>query len=278
MPTVPTVFGAEITLPAIGFGTGGLSGAAGVDAVARALDVGYRLLDSAVNYENEGAVGRAVRQSSVPREEVVVTSKLPGRRHGYDAAIATIEESLYRTGLDHLDLYLIHWPNPRVDRYVEAWQALITARDRGLVRAIGVSNFLPEHLDRLIDETGVTPAVNQIELHPFFPQTEQRAANADRGIITQAWCPIYRGGELLDHLLLRSIGEGHGVSAAQVVLRWHLQLGVVPIPKSASDERQYENLDVFGFVLTDDEMDSISALGRVDGRLRGLDPATHEEL
>ena len=137
MPTVPTVFGAEITLPAIGFGTGGLSGAAGVDAVSRALDVGYRLLDSAVNYENEGAVGRAVRQSSVPREEIIVTSKLPGRRHAYDAAIATVEESLYRTGLDHLDLYLIHWPNPRVDRYVEAWQALITARDRGLVRAIG---------------------------------------------------------------------------------------------------------------------------------------------
>jgi diketogulonate reductase-like aldo/keto reductase len=278
MPTVPTVFGAEITLPAIGFGTGGLSGAAGVDAVTRALDVGYRLLDSAVNYENEGAVGRAVRQSSVPREEVVVTSKLPGRRHGYDAAIATVEESLYRTGLDHLDLYLIHWPNPGVDRYVEAWQALITARDRGLVRAIGVSNFLPEHLDRLIDETGVTPAVNQIELHPFFPQAEQRAANADRGIITQAWCPIYRGGELLDHLVLRSIGEQHGVSAAQVVLRWHVQLGVVPIPKSAGDERQYENIDVFGFTLSDEEMDAISALGRVEGRLRGLDPATHEEL
>lgn len=278
MPTVPTVFGAEITLPAIGFGTGGLSGAAGVDAVSRALDVGYRLLDSAVNYENEGAVGRAVRQSSVPREEIIVTSKLPGRRHAYDAAIATVEESLYRTGLDHLDLYLIHWPNPRVDRYVEAWQALITARDRGLVRAIGVSNFLPEHLDRLIDETGVTPAVNQVELHPFFPQTEQRAANADRGIITQAWCPIYRGGELLDHLLLRAIGDRHGVTAAQVVLRWHLQLGVVPIPKAAGDERQYENLDVFGFTLTEDEMQQISALGRADGRLRGLDPATHEEL
>ena len=146
------------------------------------------------------------------------------------------------------------------------------------MRAIGVSNFLPEHLDRLIDETGVTPAVNQIELHPFFPQTEQRAANADRGIVTEAWCPIGRAGALLDHLLLRSIGERYGVSSAQVVLRWHVQLGVVPIPKSASDERQYENLDVFGFALTDDEMNQISALGRADGRLRGLDPATHEEF
>ncbi len=278
MPSVPMVFGAEITLPAVGFGTGGLKGSAGVDALTRALEVGYRLVDSAVNYENEGVVGHAVRQSSVPREEIVVTSKLPGRHHGYDEAITTIEESVYRTGLDYLDLYLIHWPNPRVDRYVEAWQALVTARDRGLVRSIGVSNFLPEHLDRLIDETGVTPAVNQIELHPFFPQTEQRAVNADRGIVTEAWCPIGRAGELLDHLLLRSIGERHGVSAAQVVLRWHLQLGVVPIPKSASPERQYENLDVFGFALSGEEMAEISALGRADGRLNGLDPATHEEF
>jgi diketogulonate reductase-like aldo/keto reductase len=141
-----------------------------------------------------------------------------------------------------------------------------------------VSNFLPAHLDRLIDETGVTPAVNQIELHPFFPQTEQRAFNADRGIVTEAWCPIGRAGELLDHLLLRSIGERHGVSPAQVVLRWHLQLGVVPIPKSASSERQYENLDVFGFALSDEEMDQVSGLGRADGRLNGLDPATHEEF
>lgn len=278
MPSVPMVFGAEITLPAIGFGTGGLHGSAGVEALTRALEVGYRLIDSAVNYENEGAVGQAVRRSSVPREEIVVTSKLPGRHHGYDDAIATIEESLFRTGLDHLDLYLIHWPNPSRDRYVEAWQALITARDRGLVRAIGVSNFLPEHLDRLIDETGVSPAVNQIELHPFFPQSEQRAANGDRGIVTEAWCPIGRGGALLDHLLLRAIGDRHGVSPAQVVLRWHLQLGVVPIPKSSSPERQYENLDVFGFALSSEEMNEISALGRADGRLRGLDPATHEEL
>lgn len=278
MPTVPIVFGADITLPALGFGTGGLRGRAGVEALTRALEVGYRLVDSAVNYENEGAVGRAVRRSSVPREEILVTSKLPGRSHAYDEALAMVEESLYRTGLDYLDLYLIHWPNPRRDRYVEAWQALITARDRGLVRSIGVSNFLPEQLDRLVDETGVTPAVNQIELHPFFPQTEQRAANADRGIVTEAWCPIGRGGELLDHVLLRAIGQRYGVTSAQVVLRWHVQLGVVPIPKSASTERQYENLDVFDFSLTEDEMAQISGLGRADGRLRGLDPATHEEL
>lgn len=278
MPSVPMVFGAEITLPAIGFGTGGLRGADGVAALTGALEMGYRLIDSAVNYENEGMVGQALRRSAVPREEVVVTSKLPGRHHAYADALAAVEESLYRTGLDHLDLYLIHWPNPHVDRYVEAWRALITARDRGLVRAIGVSNFLPEHLERLVDETGVTPAVNQVELHPFFPQTEQRMVNADRGIVTEAWCPIYRAGELLDHLLLRAIGDRHGVSPAQVVLRWHLQLGVVPIPKSASAERQYENLDVFGFELTEGEMSDISALGRADGRVGGLDPATHEEF
>ena len=278
MPSVPMVSGAEITLPAVGFGTGGLKGVAGVEALSRALDVGYRLIDSAVNYENEGAVGRAIRLSSVPRAEVIVTSKLPGRHHGFEAATATIEESLFRTGLDHLDLYLIHWPNPRVDRYLDAWQALIAARDRGLVRAIGVSNFLAAHLDRLIAETGVTPAVNQIELHPFFPQTELRTVNADRGIVTQAWCPIGRGGDLLDHLLIRSIGERYGASPAQVVLRWHLQLGVVPLPRSSRPERQYENLDVFGFALTGDEMDQISALGRADGRLNGLDPAVHEEF
>lgn len=278
MSQVPMVFGAEITLPAIGFGTGGVQGQAGVEALIQAFELGYRLIDSAVNYENEGTVGRAVRQSSVPREEIIVTSKLPGRHHAYDEAVTTIEESLFRTGLDYLDLYLIHWPLPRLDRYVEAWQALITARDRGLVRAIGVSNFLPEHIDRLIEETGVSPAVNQIELHPFFPQAEQRAYNADHGIVTQAWCPIGRAGNLLSDPLLGAIGERYGVSRAQVILRWHLQLGVVPIPKSSSPERQYENLDLFGFDLTDDEMASITALGRADGRLFGLDPATHEEF
>ena len=278
MSRVPMVFGAEITLPAVGFGTGGIQGQAGVEALLQAFELGYRLIDSAVNYENEGTVGRAVRRSSVPREEIIVTSKLPGRHHAYDEAVATIEESLYRTGLDYLDLYLIHWPLPRLDRYVEAWQALITARDRGLVRAIGVSNFLPAHIDRLIDETGVSPAVNQIELHPYFPQAEQREYHADHGIVTEAWCPIGRAGNLLSDPVLGAIGERYGVSRAQVILRWHLQLGVVPIPKSSSPERQYENLDLFDFDLTDDEMAEITALGRPDGRLFGLDPATHEEF
>ncbi len=202
------------SLPALGFGTYPLGGESGVESLVSALHQGYRLIDSAVNYENEGTVGRAVRRSSVPREEIIVTSKLPGRHHAYDEALATIEESLFRTGLDYLDLYLIHWPLPRLDRYVEAWQALITARDRGLVRAIGVSNFLPSHIDRLIEETGVSPAVNQVELHPFFPQAEQRAYNADRGIVTQAWCPIGRAGDLLSHPLLGAIGERYGVSRA----------------------------------------------------------------
>jgi len=266
------------TLPAAGLGTYKLSGAGGVEAMRGAIARGYRLLDSAFNYENEGAVGEAVRTCGVPREELRITSKLPGRHHAYAEAVTTVEESLYRGGLDYYDLYLIHWPNPRQQRYAEAWQALVDARARGLVRSIGVCNFLPEHLEHVIAQTGVTPSVNQVELHPYFPQERQRAFDASLGIVTQSWSPLGRGTALLAEPVLQAVARAHGRSVSQVVLRWHLQLGALPLPKSADPERQRENLGIFDFELTGEQMASITALGRPDGRIRGQDPAVYEEF
>lgn len=266
------------TLPAVGFGTYTLNGSAGVNDMVRALHNGYRLLDSAVNYENEGAVGRAVAMSGIPREALRITSKLPGRHHAYDEAIIAVEESLYRFGLDYFDTYLIHWPNPIQDHYVEAWRAMIEVQKRGLVRSIGVCNFLPEHLQRLIDETGVTPSINQVEMHPYFPQAEQRAWDAEHGIVTQAWSPLGRASQILQDPMIKSIAERLGKSIPQIILRWHVQLGAIPIPKASSDERQLENLALFDFTLTDEDIAQIETLARPDGRIMGLDPASHEEF
>lgn len=265
-------------LPAIGFGTYPLRGEAGVDVMVSALHAGYRLIDSAVNYENEGAVGEAIRRSGVPREEITVTSKLPGRHHSYAQAVTCAQESAYRLGLKQIDLYLIHWPNPGVDRYVEAWQALVDLQRDGVLRSIGVSNFLPDHLDRIIAETGVTPAVNQVELHPFFSQALQRQVDAERGIRTEAWSPLGRAQEIMHDPVIAGVADAHGRTPAQVVLRWHLQLGTIPLPKAASASRQLENLSVFDFELDAAQMAAITALGRSDGRLFNADPATHEEL
>ncbi|WP_432478010.1 aldo/keto reductase [Nocardioides sp. GXQ0305] len=265
-------------LPAIGFGTYPLDGDAGIDAVVSAIEVGYRLLDTAVNYGNEEEVGEAIRRSGVPREELVVTSKIPGRHHGYDDAVRSTKESLDRLGLDHLDLHLIHWPNPSVGKYVEAWRALVDLQRDGLVRSIGVSNFTGEHLRRIIDETGVTPAVNQLELHPYFPQEEMRATHRELGIVTESWSPLGKRQAPFTEQPVASAAERHGVEPGQVILRWHVQLGAVPIPKSATPQRQRDNLDVFGFELSDDEVAAITALGRPDGRLFGGDPDSHEEM
>jgi diketogulonate reductase-like aldo/keto reductase len=265
-------------LPALGFGTYPLRGPAGVDSIVSALNQGYRLIDSAVNYENEGAVGEAIRRAGVPRDEIVVASKLPGRHHEYAAAKACVYESLYRMHLDHLDLYLIHWPNPNANRYVEAWQALVDLRREGVLRSIGVSNFLPEHLNRIAAETGVAPAVNQVELHPYFPQELQRTVNQELGIRTESWSPLGRAGEVLSEPAVLATAEAVGRTPAQVILRWHLQLGAVPLPKAASPERQAENLAVFDFELDEAQVAAITALGRADGRLFDADPATHEEL
>ena len=265
-------------LPAIGFGTWPMKGRECVDAVLAALDAGYRLIDTAVNYGNEEEIGEAIRTSSVPRDEIFVTSKLPGRHHAYDEAKASVRESLDRLGLDHLDLHLIHWPNPSVDKYAEAWRALVELREAGLVRSVGVSNFAEPHLTRIIDETGVTPAVNQIELHPYFPQVRMREVNARLGIRTESWSPLGKRQAPFGEPPVAEAAAAHGVTPGQVILRWQVQLDAVPIPKSATPERQAQNLDVFSFELTDAEVEAITALGRPDGRLFGGDPDVHEEM
>jgi 2,5-diketo-D-gluconate reductase A len=265
-------------LPAVGFGTTGLQGADGLEAILTAVDNGYRLLDTAVNYGNEMTVGEAIRRSGVPRPEFRVTSKLPGRHHAYDDAIVSTHESLGRLGLEHIDLHLIHWPNPRRDEYSEAWRALVDLQRDGLVTTIGVSNFSAEHLDRIMDTSGVVPAVNQIEMHPYFPQEDLRAVHDSLGIRTVAWSPLAKAKALFEEDVIRNMAEAHGASPAQVVLRWHFQLGSVPIPKSTTSEHQLANGEIFEFELTDDEIDAISALGREDGRLFGGDPDEHYEM
>lgn len=263
------------TIPALGLGTWPMDDTQAEQAVRSALEAGYRLVDTATNYRNETGVGRGVAGSGVPREEIVVTTKLPGRHHGYEETLASFEESRARLGLDHVDLYLIHWPLPRVDKYVDSWKAMIRLREEGLVRSIGVSNFTAEHIDRLEKETGVLPAVNQIELHPFFPQDELRAFHADKGVLTESWSPLGRGSALLEDPVVARVAEAHGVTPGQVVLRWHVQLGAIPIPKSADPERQRHNLDVFGFELGPAQMTAIA--DRAHRRLGG-DPETHEEF
>lgn len=267
-----------LIIPKVGFGTYKLNGLSGVNTMVQALSNGYRLLDSAFNYENEGAVGEAIRRSEVPRSEIIVTSKLPGRHQTHDAAIQTIQESLLRAGLDYYDLYLIHWPNPLEDHYVEAWQALIEAQKFGLIRSIGVCNFLPEHLDRLEKETGVLPVINQVELHPHFNQAEQRAYDQSKGILTQDWSPLGRASEILNNPVISEIAEKYGKNVGQTILRWEVQLGTAPIPKASSKARQLGNLDIFDFELSEAEMEKINQLSKPDGRLKNQDPSTYQEF
>ncbi|MFD2044685.1 aldo/keto reductase [Ornithinibacillus salinisoli] len=265
-------------IPAIGLGTFRLKGSEGVNAITSAMDIGYRLIDSAYNYENEGTIGEAVRRSSVPRQELKITSKLPGRYQTYDKAVSTIQESLYRANLEYYDLYLIHWPNPKQDHYVEAWQALIDAKKWGLIRSIGVCNFLPEHLERLEKETGVKPSINQIELHPFFNQETQRKWHEANNITTESWSPLARANEVLENETIKKIAHIHDKTISQVILRWHYQLGAISIPKSASPNRQRENISIFDFSLSEEEMSTIAGLTRPDGRINDQDPAVYEEF
>lgn len=267
-----------LRIPAIGFGSYLLKGQTGVDSIKNAIELGYRLIDSAFNYENEGTVGEAIRQSSVSRDRIIVTSKLPGRHHQYKEALDTIQESLFRTGLSYYDIYLIHWPNPLENKYVEAWQALIEAKSRGLVRSIGVCNFLPEHLEKLEKETGILPSINQIEMHPYFNQMAQLKWHQKHGIITEAWSPLGRGNTMLHDESIEAIADGYHKSIAQVILRWHIQHQVIPIPKAVSNKHQLENMNVFDFTLTDGEMETINSLTRKDGRTHNQDPAVYQEF
>jgi diketogulonate reductase-like aldo/keto reductase len=244
-------------------------------AVRQALEIGYRLVDTASKYENEEAVGRGIADADVPRADIFVTTKLRGSDQGYEETLAAFEESRKRLGLDYVDLYLIHWPLPRLDKYVESWRAMIRLHDDGAVKSIGVSNFTAEHLDRLLDETGVMPVLNQIELHPYLDQADMREADRQRGVRTQSYSPLGRGSQLVHEDAVTTPARTYGVSPQQVVLRWHVQLGTVPIPKSSDPGRQRENLSVFDFELNDDEMAAISGLHgpRISG-----DPETHEEF
>ncbi len=239
-------------------------------AVTAAIEAGYRSIDTATLYGNEAGVGAAVAKSGLPRADLFVTTKLWNDDQGYDSTMRAFDKSLDLLGLEYLDLYLIHWPTPKRDRYVETWRAFEKLSADGRVRAIGVSNFQPAHLKRLVDETGTVPAVNQVELHPYLTQEAVRAANAELGIATEAWSPLARGGDLLREPAVTALASRYGRTGAQVVLRWHLQLGNIVIPKSVTPSRIAENVAVFDFELTDDDMASLSALER--GHRTGPDP------
>jgi len=270
------------TIPAIGFGTYPLVGDEGYRAVRSALDAGYRLIDTAVNYENEGTVGKAIRdflkESGTDRSEVTVQTKLPGRHHDTARAVASGQESAARLGLDQIDIMLIHWPNPVTAKYRDAWRGLVQLREQGVARSIGVSNFTEQHLADVIADTGVTPVLNQVELHPYFAQEALRAEHARLGIVTQAWSPLGKGRPAYAEPAVVQAAQAHGVTPAQVILRWHIELGAVPLPKSATPSRQAQNLDIFGFELTQDAVAAITALTRADGRLFDGDPNHHEEM
>jgi len=249
-----------VPLPRLGFGVFLIPPAETAAAVTSALEAGYRLIDTAQGYRNEQGVGDAIARSGLSREDIFITTKLVNGQHGHDRALEAFDASMQRLGVDVLDLFLIHWPLPMFDKYVETWRALEGLLADGRVRSIGVSNFEIEHLERLAAETDITPALNQVELHPEFPQDELRAYHESHGILTEAWGPLGQNKGILEHPSVVDVAEKKGLSPAQVVLRWHIQLGNVVIPKSVSPERMRENVDVFDFELDDADMETFAAL------------------
>ena len=270
VPALPLNDGRSI--PQLGLGVWQVPDAAVTPLVVTALAAGYRSIDTATLYGNERGVGRAIARSPVPRAELFVTTKLWNDAHGHDAALRAFDESLARLALDHVDLYLIHWPAPREDRYVETWRALVRLRDEGRARSIGVSNFTAAQLERIVGETGVVPAVNQVELHPYLQQGELRQLHRDLGIATEAWSPLAKGGDLLGEQAVVELAKKYDRTPAQVVIRWHLQLGNVVIPKSVTPSRIQENLSVFDFQLDAGDMARLSTLER--GLRTGPNPDT----
>jgi 2,5-diketo-D-gluconate reductase A len=260
-PTVTLTHGAA--MPRVGLGTWPMDDGEVERAVRAAVEAGYRSFDTAENYRNEVGVGRGVRSCGLPREDLFVTTKFNAEWHGYDLAQRAFEAGAERLGLQYVDLLLIHWPNPGRDRYVDAWKGMAKLLDDGRVRAIGVSNFKPAHIDRLLDETGVTPDVNQIQLSPTVSRPAARQYHEKHGIVTESWGPIGQGDEnLLTDAVIVELAERYARTPAQIILRWHLELGLVIVPKSASPQRMRENIDIFDFSLTADEVNRIGALDR----------------
>lgn len=270
-PNLPLTDGSEI--PAIGVGTWPLDDAEVREMCLTAFEIGYRLVDTAENYRNEEGVGRAVRESGLPRADVFVTTKFNKKWHG--DAVAGVEGNLGRLGLEYVDLVLIHWPNPGQDLYVRAWEGLIEARERGLTRAIGTSNFKPEHLQRLIDATGVAPEVNQIQCNPFTERVAERAFHEKHGIVTESWAPLAAGTGLIGHPSVWEVADAHDATPAQAVLAWHIQQGLLPIPKSSNRERLAENFAALNLRLTDDEVRTLTALKSSDYHLMDSDHFGH---
>lgn len=269
---IPTVsLGHSVEIPQLGFGVFQVPPDRTAEAVEEALSAGYRHIDTAAAYRNERGVAEAMRAHGCDRGEVFVTTKCWNENQGYEEAKRALDASLERMGFEYVDLYLIHWPVPTHDRYADTWKAFVQARAQGLARTIGVSNFQPAHLRRVIEETGETPAINQIELHPYLQQAELRRVHEQLGVVTEAWSPLAQGAVLEEQTIVE-IARAHGKTPGQVVIRWHLQLGNVVIPKSVTPQRIRENIDVFDFELADDQMQAIAGLDR--GERTGPDPDT----
>ena len=274
VPTLRLLHGAEI--PQLGLGTSPMTDDEAERVVAAARGAGYRLIDTAENYGNEVGVGAGIKAAGVPREELFVTTKFNKRWHGRDLAAEAFEGSIDRLGLDYLDLLLIHWPNPAQDQYVQAWDGLVQLLEAGRVKAIGTSNFKPAHLDRIITETSVVPDVNQIELNPLVSRADARVWHRASGIVTESWSPLGgNGADVLSEPVVRRIAEETGMAPAQVVLRWHVQLGLVAVPKSSNSQRLRQNLDVFGFELTAEQVDALTGLDRGEGAATDSDVFGH---
>lgn len=271
-PTVQLRSGAK--LPLLGLGTWPLNDDEAVDTVSLAIETGYRLIDTAENYRNEKSVGEGIRRSGIDRDELFVTTKFNREHHSRDGVLRAFEASSRLLGLDYIDLLLVHWPNPDQGRFVEAVEGIAALQERGLVRAIGTSNFKPAHLEQVID-AGIVPEVNQIQLDPERPRIEERAFHDEHGIVTESWSPLGQGSGLLDEPAVLALATAHGVTPGQVVLRWHVQQGLVAIPKSSNPERLAQNLDVFGFELSGEELASLYNLGSGDADIADSDTFGH---